>query len=405
MKQMNLLIVISSMDGGGAARIVGNITCRLPENWNIDILLNNSEEIVFPYRGNIVSLNIKLADNRLNFFYLLNVFIKRIKKIQELKKQQRYDCCISYLDSANVVNVLCRDNRCKTVLNIVNNMSASARFSKLYRYIVNPMIKLFYNKADYIIALSEDVKNDMISSYAIKPDILGVSYCSINISEIDKTINDNKDRITNLWFDREKTVITAGRMEKQKGQWHLIRAFSRVVKAVPDAKLAVFGEGSLKEYYLALIDGYKLQNNVKLFDFSSELTAYIAKSAIFAFPSLYEGFGTALQEALACNVPCIATDYDSGAKEQLDPHHDGSIKGIHYGEYGILTEQCSDKMPGATELLEDGEIYLADSIIELLNDQTLREKYAKKARERSYVFDIDTIAKRWIEDIERVVLR
>lgn len=399
---MKLLFVISTMDGGGAARIVGNLTTHLPEDWDIDILVNNSDTIAFPYSGRILSLGISLPDNREGFLYQIKVLSGRLKKLRTLKNTGEYDCCISYMDSANFANILTRTKKCKTVLNVVNNMSATSKFHTVYRYVVNPVIKLFYNKADRIIALSEDVRRDLINTYGIRPELLSVSYCSIDVKTIDNLIAEKKSVINDEWFNRDRTVVTAGRMERQKGQWHLIRAFSRVIKEVPDAKLAVFGFGSLREYYSRLINDYGMQNNVRLYDFSSDLTAYISKSAIFVFPSLYEGFGTALQEALACDVACMATDYPSGGREQLSPEYTGEIFGSFDGEYGILIEACSEELSEAQVPLDTCEIAMADSVIELLTDSGKREDYAARARERSYAFDIEKIARDWIADIERI---
>lgn len=400
---MKIAFLISALDGGGAAKIVGNISSHLPEDWEIDIILNNSERIAFAYRGNIVSLQIPEPKKRTNYLYQWKTFRKRVKFLRTIKKERGYDCCISYMDSANVANLLTNKNDCKVILNVVNNMTATAKYSATYRWIVNPLIKLFYNKADRVIALSNDVSEDMIRSYGLHREIMRVSYCSVDIKELDREMASFQELSNQEWFDKKKTVVTAGRMEEQKGQWHLIRAFSKVVKSDSDAKLVIFGDGSLRGYMEELIKEYGMQENVLLFGFDKHMPAYIARSAIFAFPSLYEGFGTALQEALACDVACIATDYEYGAREQLDPEFKGKVSGYRKGRYGILTEACSEKMPDASAPLDSCENSLAEAILELLSDDDLRTEYAKKARERSFVFDIDGVAKAWIRDIREAV--
>lgn len=52
----NILIICSTLNAGGAAKIVSNLTRHLPEEWGIDILLNSDENIEFSYRGKIISL-------------------------------------------------------------------------------------------------------------------------------------------------------------------------------------------------------------------------------------------------------------------------------------------------------------------------------------------------------------
>lgn len=401
---MRVAILISSMDGGGAAKIVSNISTRLPEDWDIDIILNNADKLEFPYKGRIISLDMNVPLDKDSILYQFKVFWKRIRLLKKLKKERRYDCCISYMDSANLVNILTSNGTCKTVINVVNNMSASAKYNWKFRLIVNPVIKRFYNKADLIFALSMDVKNDLVDNYGIINSKIKVSYCSIVLEEIDKLIRENKGMIDD-WFDINNTVITAGRLNKQKGQWHLIRAFSRVCQVLPNAKLCIFGFGELEEYLKKLVVDYKMENNVKMFGFSNMLDAYIANSALFVFPSLYEGFGTALQEALGCQVACLATDYQTGGREQLSPEYTGKITGIYKGKYGILIPNCSENMLDAIEPLEKEEIILADAIIELLSDKKLREDYAKRARIRSSEYDINRIVELWVRDLNECVGR
>lgn len=399
-KKKRILLICSALDGGGAARIISNITTHLPQEWEIDILLNTDQNIQFPFRGRVISLNVPDSKSRLAFSYQGKVFIRRMKTLFKLKKQNHYAACISYMDSANVANLLTGNRYCEVVLNIVNNMSAQQSNEPLYRWLINPMVRLLYNRADKIIALSEEVKEDMIQNFGLQRDKMYTSYCSIDLNDIEAKIAQDISDEKGNWFVKDKTVVTAGRLEKQKGQWHLIRAFSEVIRQIPDAKLVIFGTGDLQDYFEKLISDYKMQNHVLLYGFNNNLDYYIAKSAVFVFPSLYEGFGTALQEALACNVPCIATDYISGAREQLAPSYKGEIKGCLKAEYGIIVEKCSEKMYDASYPLDNSERELAVAMIELLQSEELRHTYAQKAKERSRVYDIEAICKRWVEIIE-----
>lgn len=396
-----ILIICSTLDAGGAAKIISNVTTHLPGDWEVDLLLNADDRIKFPYKGKIISLNIPEPKSRTSFRYQGQVFFTRLKKIVQLKRKGSYDACISFMDSANVINILTGNRHCEVIINIINNMSAQDINEPLYRWFINPLGKLLYNKADKIVALSEEVKADMIEHFGIQPQKLSVIYCSVDIADVESKMCFNITRDEEKWFSKDRTVVTAGRMEKQKGQWHLIRAFSKVVEQIPDAKLVIFGEGSLKEYFIGLIKDYHMEESVLLYGFNKNLDTYISKSAVFAFPSLYEGFGTALQEALACNIPCIATDYVSGAREQLAPDFQGEIKGYMNAEYGIIVERCSGEMTDSSIPLDRCEVGMADAIIDLLCSRQLRNYYAEKAKERSKIYDIGMISRHWVEMIEK----
>lgn len=398
-----ILIVSSSLDHGGAQKIISNITTHLPDDWDIDILINSDQNIKFPYEGRIISLDIKEPKSRMSLVYQGKVLVKRLRVLRRLKKKNRYAACISFLDSANVANILTGNTYCKVIINIVINMSVATQNEPINRYIINPLTKLLYNRADKIITVSEDVKQDMISHFGIKTDRIKAIYTSVTTDQIEEKINklvNEQNEENEQIFSKKYTVITAGRLEKQKGQWHLIRAFHKVVKKIPEAKLVIFGEGSLKEYLERLISDYNLENNVFLYGFSNEYEKYVAESALFVFPSLYEGFGTALQEAMVCGIACMATDYISGAREMLSPEYHEKINGFYKGEYGIVTECCSENMLEAADELEHAEKCLADAILEILENDGLREEYAIKAKARSQIYDVDEICKQWIHVIE-----
>lgn len=119
-----ILVVCSTLDGGGVAKIISNLTTHLPDEWKVDLLLNNDEHVEFPYKGNIISLNIPEPKSRTSCRYQGQVFFKRFKKILQLKKKGNYDVCISFMDSANVVNILTGNTHCEIIITIMNNMSA-----------------------------------------------------------------------------------------------------------------------------------------------------------------------------------------------------------------------------------------------------------------------------------------
>ena len=398
---MKLLIVVSTLNTGGAQKIVSQITTNFPREWEIDILLNSDDNIQFPYRGNIISLNKKTEEALMGLRYHLDILIKRFLKLRELKRTGNYDLCISFLDSANVANILTGNRYCRTMVTVVNNMVVTAQNNIYYRLIVNPLIKLLYNRADKISALSVDVMNQMISDYGLDKKKIVPLYCSIDVNEIHDIINNfDVPDVEKEWFNKEYTVVAAGRYAKQKGQWHLIRAFSEVLKVIPQAKLVIFGEGVLKPYFEQLIEEYDMAESVLLHPFDDKLVGYISKSAVFVMPSLFEGFGTALQEALACNVACIATDYSSGGKEQLDPTYCGKIIGVHKGKYGLLTPSVSSLMPHSDMQLEESEKNISEAIVYLLKNQELRDTYANVSEERAFDFDIGSIVKEWIKVVE-----
>lgn len=398
---MKLLFICSTMNTGGAPKIISNITTRFPADWEVDILLNSDDDIQYSYRGNIISLGVKEPKSRTSFFYQGRVFIKRFRKLLQLKNQNHYDACISFMDSANVVNILTGNKKCEVIINIVNNMSAQAANEPLYKWFINPVSRIFYNKADKIVPVSDEIAQDMVKHFGIKPDKVTAIYCSIDTEDIARKISQPLPVQEKEWFDRDKTIVTAGRLERQKGQWHLIRAFHKVLEEVPDAKLVIFGEGSLKEYLEKLVREYHMEQSVLFYGFTNQLDMYISKSAVFVLPSLYEGFPIAIQEAMACNIACVAADYVSGARDLLACDAARMIEGYTEAEYGIVVEECSEEKYDVSVPLDRSEMGMAEAILALLGSEELRLDYAQKAKQRSLIYDVEQIANQWINLIEK----
>lgn len=399
-----LLFIVSSFNYGGAQKVISNITTSLPQNeYDVDILLNSDRDIQYDHYGRIISLDVGEPKDRKGIIYQSKVFIKRLNKIKKLKKENHYDCIVSILTSANVANVLRKtpDCRCVVVEVIMPNESQSFKD----KYLVSKLTSIFYNRADCVVAETGLIAENLVKKHKVDSNKISIIPNSINVNaiseEIKTPITDEERKI----FSKDKTFVTAGRIAYQKAHWHLIRAFKKVVEFDRDAKLAIFGEGELKDYITDLIRSYKLEQNVILCGFSSDLDRYIANSRAFVFPSMYEGMPTALLQALATGVPCIVTDFLSGAREILGDEDTPSdkIDRIVFTKWGIITPVCSGNVLGADVPLEKEEELLSEAMIKILSDSELAGKYGAAARERSIDFDNSSVIKKWVKVIENEV--
>ncbi|MBO5095130.1 MAG: glycosyltransferase [Lachnospiraceae bacterium] len=392
-----ILIVSSSLNMGGAQKMISNITMTLPDDYEADILINSDQNIQFPYKGNIISLDIPEPKNRRSLFYQGRVFLKRLKYMSELKKRNHYKACISLLDSANVANILTGKKYCRVIITSVKYMSWESK-TPVYKYIVFPCIRLFYNHATCIVAQNIAIRDDLIANFGVRKDLFKVIYNGIDSGSIEELaalpLQPEED-----YFMKDKTIITAGRMSYAKGQWHLVRAFTEVLKKVPDARLVIFGIGELREYLERLVKDYHIEDSVIIRGFNNELDKYISKSAVFAFPSMLEGMPTVLLEALACATAVVVTDFRSGAREIMDYPMEGEIKENTLTEYGVITPLCSGVMHEADVALEQNESFLAEALVEMLQNETLRKYYEKRGKERSEYFDMKNLMKEWLDII------
>ncbi len=105
-----------------------------------------------------------------------------------------------------------------------------------------------------------------------------------------------------------KIVLSIGRLEPEKNFRGLIRAFAMVHKGHPDALLCIIGSGSERERLLSLARSLSLDDCVKILPWARDVATYYKTCDVYVQPSLYEGWGLAVIEALASAAPVVMTD-------------------------------------------------------------------------------------------------
>lgn len=394
-----ILFVSATLEIGGVQNILSNLSMELQQKYDITILLNDTEKIKYPYGGRIISLGLKQQDNRSSLKYQMKVFLKRYKKLKELKRSGNFDYCISMLDSANVANILTGNKECKVVTTVYTNLSAE-KYDKTYHYIVIPLVKRLYNKSDRIVVTSRGVQRDLVKKYGLSDERMTVIYDGVNIGELKEQLG----QVDTAYGVADRVLITSlGRLNYAKAQWHLIRAMKKVIKEVDDALLLIMGTGELKSRLKKLVVECGLQKHVVICGYTPNPFYYIGESQAFVLSSIVEGYPTVLLEAMVCGIPCVCTDFASGGREILAPETDIDIRQkdcIEYARYGIITPVCDGKWRVGSEPLTKEEELLADAIIELLTKEEMQKMYRKKIKEYSDSFTIENCTREWEKVLE-----
>jgi glycosyltransferase involved in cell wall biosynthesis len=151
-------------------------------------------------------------------------------------------------------------------------------------------------------------------------------------------------------------VCAVGRLSPEKGHSFLIAAFQQVVAAVPEARLVLAGEGPLHSRLQAQVAGCGLSDHVVFAGYRDDVEAIIAASDLLVMPSLREGFGDPIIEAMALCRPVIASRVG------------GIVEIVRDGETGLLV------LPGDPDAL-------AQAVISLLRDPQARERMGLQGRQ------------------------
>lgn len=397
-----LLVIISTLNYGGAQKIISNLLESLPGCWEADIILNDAENIVYPYEGNIISLGFKPQADKTKLLYQLKVFLKRIVIVGKYKKTGKYTACVSGLTSANIANILTRKKGCQTVISEHCYMTEEAGRG-IHKYIIDHAIRYFYNRADKIVVVSNGVGEDLIQNFQVKREKVCTIYNGFSLQEIRQMSEEPLSIKEKEWFSSGPVLVTVGRLSRQKGQWHLIRALKKVKKLIPKVRLLVLGEGELENELKQITAALGLKDAVVFCGFCKNPYKIMKHCDLFVFSSLYEGFGNVIIESFCCGLPCISTDFNAGAREIMAPGtnmNNRVTQGIEKADYGILCPVCDGLIRRADEGLSPEEDTMADAILELLKNDTLRKQYASAGRKRAEDFDMKHIIRQWLEVME-----
>ena len=386
-KVKNILLIIHKLNGGGAERCTSNLSVELNKHYNVFLVLFDGNNITYPYSGTLLDLKIPMANTP--FQQVIN-FVKRIYRIRQIKKKYRIDCAISLLDGPNNVNVLSMVGE-RTIVSIRNCLSKE-HMSKIRRW----FIKFASRRSDVTIALSRYVKYDLVKNFGVREDKIIPIYNHIDRGLLDELIDKEYREYSKDVFK----FVTMGRLHHQKGQWHLLKAFSMVVKEHPNAYLDILGDGDYMQRLKELSKNLGIADHVKFLGYVENPHVYLKASDVFVFPSLYEGLGNVLLEALAYNLPIVSTDCEAGPREILAPDTDMqySCGNIEYAKYGILVP-AFDNSEDFSTIVNDKERTLAKAMNILIEDKKLLTKYRNSAPERVRDFDKHTIISQWIEVI------
>lgn len=245
------------------------------------------------------------------------------------------------------------------------------RFPRLYKKIQvlyhDLTMRKIRNRADLILTISEFSKKEIINLYKVDPEKIQAVYPGY---DREKYFFQKNKGILEKYKIAEPYLLYIGRLETKKNILNIIRSFIRVKNRFPDLKLVLAGSGGdLFGKIRKIIKQDKVDSEVSLPGYIEEpdLPAIISHAEVFLFPTLYEGFGLPIIQALACQTPVLASD--------LDPHREVG------GEAAVYADPSSPQA-------------LAQGIIQILSSEKIRRELKEKGLIQAKRFSWEKTASR-----------
>lgn len=258
------------------------------------------------------------------------------------------------------------------------------RVPELFPRLATAKTKALYNfmakKSDHLIAVSETTKKDMKEFLRCPAESISVVHNGIDERFFEAT-EYSGEKIREKYKIKDKYILFLGTLEPRKNLGRVIEAFAKFKKNYRGAfgnQLVIAGKkGWLNNEYVQLVEDLELSNDVVFTGYvgGDDLKPLYASSEFFVMPSLYEGFGQTIVEAMACGTPCLVSKVSSipeiagDAVYFVDPH---DTQGI------------------------------ANAMDKLANDRSLRDSLSQKGKEQAKKFSWSKCAKETLEVYKKI---
>lgn len=398
----NILLIIPNYGFGGAQRVFSQLVNSLSDQYNvIEVVFNNDESDVYNGTGEKLSLNVAGGST---FFGKAANFIKRCWKLYRLKVKYKSKVNISHLEGANYINILSGGPGKKILCVHGSKVAEDSNRRGLIKLIEDKiLIPILFNRADKIVTVSHGISKELTRFFKIETDKIQVIQNGIDVDAIKQLAVEEIPDLHKPFFTKP-VIIFSGRLAPQKNPLALIDIFNSS-KDLVDYNLMIIGDGILKDQmqhrchqlglkFYDIESGKNKDARILFLGFQANPFRYLKKSTLFILPSNFEGFPLAPCEALACNLPIMATDCPTGTREILEPdfHHSGEeLLNPEFATYGVL-------MPLLSEANYNHNVDLwSRTVVTMIRDADLAGRYRNQAQERAMQLSHVVFVRRWKE--------
>lgn len=367
---MKYLLVIDQIKQGGAERILVDFDAYLKQlGHKVKVFAMSGKKEDSPWTESLdVTYGCSSSDD--SFLGKLLQFITIYRTFKNLVSSYKPDGIYSSLEKSNFLTSLANVN-CKKIMSVHNVLSI--QYLKIKNSIVRSLwysiIKNVYNRCDKVVAVSNQVSEDLISNFGVRKEQIQVVN---NYVDGDSILSKSCKNVENFTFEKDLFYIfNIGRFSNQKAHWRLLKAFSYILTQHinKDVRLIVMGNGEYETQMHKLAEDLNLSNKVCFLPFDKNPFKYLRNADMFVLSSNFEGFPVVLAEATSLGIPFVGTKKSVPEEMFYDKE---------------VYEQCvcdvEDVKENFTPEIAADDIALGNVMLKMINDDSFRNGFYNKVR-------------------------
>ncbi len=340
---MKISCVIHSLNGGGAERVMAGLSSRLQAKGHAVTLITLDDGRCDRHEVDPRVSRRPLAvmrHSRSKLAAIANNF-RRIHAVRKAIRDSQPDVVLSFCDATNVLTLLATQGLGFPV--VVSERSDPE--TQLLAWPWSRLRPMLYRRADDVIVLTQTAA-DAVAAWCKNPP-------TIIPSAVDQPPPIHCQKLD---YSEDKVLLAIGRLEREKGLDRLIEAFAKVASRYPTWRVRIAGEGSCRKQLEQQASELDLSNRIGFDGWIRPIWPAFANADLFVLSSRYEGFPSALLEAMAAGVAVISVDCESGPRAIIRNDVDGL-------------------------LVENNTQAIVEALERCMSDEKLRKRLGKAGRE------------------------
>jgi glycosyltransferase involved in cell wall biosynthesis len=356
--------IIHSLDGGGAERVMASLCSHLASRGHevTLITLDNGRRQRHRLDSAVQWNALDLMSNSRDWISRLAKNRMRVARIRQAIIEAGPELVVSFCDRTNILSLMAARGLSIPVIACERSDPAQQNLGRAWEW----LRARTYRHAAAIVALTNESAEHLRSRFAVP---ISVIPSAVDAPPIDS------DRVS---AGEAKRIIAAGRLEYEKGFDRLLTAFSQLPASDREWSVRILGEGSQRSNLETQIKSLGLQGRVSMPGWVDSIWEELAAATFFVLPSRYEGFPSALMEAMAVGVPSLAVDCPSGPREI-----------IRQSDWGLLVANEIDA--------------LSEGMQRMMHQSEFREQLGQAGRRVTEQFSWDRMVDRYEELMCQVI--